>query len=84
MRLTTLQVESAGLDDFICIQVHMEQGWRGRGVRRQVASTHFQDLWLGRLGTLQQHLLKLDVKGKNRDDEFVFPYVEVECYRTTI
>lgn len=59
-------------------QVHMEQGWRGRGVRRQVASTHFQDLWLGRLGTLQQHLLKLDVKGKNRDDEFVFPYVEVE------
>lgn len=47
-------------------QVHMEEEWRGRGVRRQVASTNFQDLWFGRLGTLQQHLLKLDVKGKNR------------------
>lgn len=45
-------------------QVHMEQGWRGKRSEEAGSLNTFQDLWLGRLGTLQQHLLKLDVKGR--------------------
>lgn len=47
-------------------------------------NTFPKSFWLGRLGTLQQHLLKLDVKGKNRDDKFVFPMWRLRCYETTI